>query len=80
VRQVFRNLDRALRGSGSALSRVVKFTTYLSRTEDLDRFLRSPELFAELYPDGVYPPNTLLMITGLVSPAFLVEIEAVAEA
>lgn len=81
VRQVFSNLDRALSGAGSALSRVLKFTTYLSRTEDLDRFREiRRELFAELYPDGVYPPNTLVVITRLVSPAFLIEIEAVAEA
>jgi enamine deaminase RidA (YjgF/YER057c/UK114 family) len=81
VRQVFRNLDRALSGAGSALSRVLKFTTYLSRADDLDRFREiRRELFAEFYRDGVYPPNTLVVITRLVSPAFLVEIEAVAEA
>jgi enamine deaminase RidA (YjgF/YER057c/UK114 family) len=36
------------------------------------------ELFPTLYPDGDYPPNTLLVISGLVCEEFLVEIKAVA--
>jgi len=79
VRQVFRNLERALSGAGATLESVLKFTTFLTRAEDIDRF-RSvrQELFAGLYPDGGYPANTLVVVTRLVSPAFLVEIEAVA--
>lgn len=81
VRQVFHNLERALTGAGASLSGVMKFTTYLTRVEDLEDFRRiRRDLFAELYPEGGYPANTLVVVTRLVSPAFLVEIEAVAAA
>jgi hypothetical protein len=36
------------------------------------------ELFSTLYPDGDYPPNTLLVISSLVREEFLVEIKAAA--
>lgn len=79
VRQVFRNLERALAGAGATLASVTKFTTYLTRDEHIEDFMRvRRDLFAELYPEGGYPPNTLVVVGRLVSPAFLVEIEAVA--
>lgn len=79
MRQVFHNLERALTGVGAGLSNVMKFTTYLTRAEDLEAFRRvRQDLFAELYPEGRYPANTLLVVTRLVSSAFLVEIEAIA--
>ena len=79
AKQVFHNLERALSAVCTTLGSVLKFTTYLTRAEDVDDFrgIRQ-ELFAELYPDGGYPANTLVVVTRLVSPAFLVEIEAVA--
>lgn len=77
--QVFHNLERALSSAGATLGSVLKFTTFLTRAEDIDDFRRiRQELFAERYPDGGYPANTLVVVTRLVSPAFLVEIEAVA--
>jgi hypothetical protein len=36
------------------------------------------EVFPGYFPDGVYPPNTLLIISSLVKPELLVEIEAMA--
>jgi enamine deaminase RidA (YjgF/YER057c/UK114 family) len=35
-------------------------------------------LFATLYPAGEYPGNTLLVVSRLVRPEFLIEIEAIA--
>jgi hypothetical protein len=35
-------------------------------------------VFPQLFPDGVYPPNTLLVVSSLVRPELLVEIEAMA--
>jgi enamine deaminase RidA (YjgF/YER057c/UK114 family) len=35
-------------------------------------------LYADIYPQGSYPPNTLLIISALVNPDLLLEIEAVA--
>ena len=36
------------------------------------------EAFPRYFPDGVYPPNTLLVVSRLVQPELLVEIEAMA--
>jgi hypothetical protein len=34
--------------------------------------------FPRMFPDGKYPPNTLLMIDRLVNEKFLVEVQAIA--
>lgn len=79
MRQVFENVKSALAAGGAALVNVAKFTTYLVRAEDIDEFYRvRRDLFASLYPEDSYPPNTLLVIDRLVSPDFLLEIEAIA--
>lgn len=79
MRQVFVNLERALAAGGAGLRNVAKFTTYVVGAEHVDEFYRvRRDLFDSLYPEGRYPPNTLVVIDRLVSPAFLLEIEAVA--
>jgi enamine deaminase RidA (YjgF/YER057c/UK114 family) len=79
MRQVFANLERALAAGGAGMRNVTKFTTYVVGADHVDEFYRvRRELFASLYPDGGYPPNTLVFIDRLVSPDFLLEIEAVA--
>ena len=79
VRQAFANLETALKSAGSSFADVAKFTTYLTRDTDLPAFMSTrKELFARIYPSGKYPPNTLLVISRLVEPEFLIEIEAIA--
>jgi enamine deaminase RidA (YjgF/YER057c/UK114 family) len=79
VRQVFENLAGALESVGLGLRDVMKFTTYLTSPELIDRFYAVREtLFASLYPRGEYPGNTLLVVSRLVRPEFLIEIEAIA--
>ena len=34
--------------------------------------------FPRLFPDGGYPPNTLLIVDRLVGEKFLIEVQAVA--
>jgi hypothetical protein len=34
--------------------------------------------FPKMFPDGMYPPNTLLMIDRLVQEQFLVEVQTIA--
>jgi enamine deaminase RidA (YjgF/YER057c/UK114 family) len=58
---------------------VIKFTTYLVRSQDIEAFMAvRKELFATIYPDGQYPPNTLVIVDRLVGEQFLIEIEAIA--
>ena len=79
ARQAFANVRAILESQGAALRSVLKFTTYLVGAENIEPFYAvRAEIFPELYPDGEYPPNTLLVVERLVRPEFLVEIEAVA--
>ena len=77
--QVFRNIEAALQSAGASWGNVVQFTTYLVHSQDIPRFMayRLRE-FPKLFPDGKYPPNTLLMVDRLVREAFLVEVQTIA--
>jgi 2-iminobutanoate/2-iminopropanoate deaminase len=78
-RTVFSNLGAVLEAASTRWSQVLKFTTYLTDPDDVPNFYGERErLFAELYPDGAYPPNTLLVVARLVRPEFLLEVEALA--
>lgn len=77
--QVFRNLSTALQSQGLGLADVFKFTTYLVGAGNLDEFMTArTAVFAEFFPGGAYPPNTLLVVSRLVEARFLVEVEALA--
>jgi enamine deaminase RidA (YjgF/YER057c/UK114 family) len=79
MEQVFINLGRILESAGTNFENVVKFTTYLTRSEDLDMFYKKRlEIFSKIYHDGRYPTNTLLVIDQLARKEWLIEIEAVA--
>jgi enamine deaminase RidA (YjgF/YER057c/UK114 family) len=81
MRQVFANLEGALKAAGCGFADVLKFTTYLTRASDIQAFMDTRrELYATIFPDGKYPPNTLLIISRLVDPECLIEIEAIAAA
>ena len=34
--------------------------------------------FPQMFPDGAYPPNTLLIVDRLAQEAFLIEVQAIA--
>ncbi len=77
--QVFKNLGYILESADASFDSVVKFTTYLTRSLDLSAFYeKRAEIFADIYRDGRYPTNTLVVIDQLVREEWLVEIEAVA--
>jgi enamine deaminase RidA (YjgF/YER057c/UK114 family) len=79
MEQVVENLLTVLAAAGSGPDEILKMTTYLTDADNVDDFYRVREgLFAELYPSGVFPGNTLLVVQRLVRPEFLIEIEALA--
>ena len=79
TRQVFQNIGHVLSGAGASFGNVVEFTTYLVGRESIQPFIEArTQLFPTLFPNGDYPPNTLLVIDGLVHEDMLVEIKAVA--
>jgi enamine deaminase RidA (YjgF/YER057c/UK114 family) len=76
---VFRQIEAALRSAGAGWGNVVQFTTYLVHSQDIARFMawRLRE-FPRMFPDGRYPPNTLLVIDRLVGEQYLVEVQTIA--
>ena len=77
--QVFSNIRTALRSAGADFADIVKFTTYVKHASDIDEFMRVRErLWADFFPGGDYPPNTLLVVSRLVHDAFLIEVETTA--
>jgi 2-iminobutanoate/2-iminopropanoate deaminase len=79
TRQTLANIDAVLRAAGASMRDVVRFQTFLTSAADIDGFMRARrEAFPGFFPNGVYPPNTLLVVSRLVNPELLVEIEALA--
>ena len=77
--QVFSNLRRVLVAAGGDQSSLLKMTTYLTHPDLVERFYaHRVGLFADWFPDDVHPGNTLLVISRLVRPEFMIEVEALA--
>jgi len=74
TKQVYANLQAVLEAGGSDLAHIVKLTTYMTRREDLGGFRNVRNA---LWPQP-FPPNTLVFISGLADPRYLIEIEALA--
>jgi enamine deaminase RidA (YjgF/YER057c/UK114 family) len=75
VRQVWRNIEAAVKAAGGTLQHVVKTTTYVTNIQYAAavRQVRE-EIFQALRP----PTSTLLVVAGLATSDYLVEIEAIA--
>ncbi|MEM7531607.1 MAG: hypothetical protein AAF639_05500 [Chloroflexota bacterium] len=57
---------------------MVELTTYLVGEDSRQPWFDARDaVYAEHFPQGNYPPNTLLIISGLVQPAMKVEISAI---
>ncbi len=74
TQQVYANLQAILEELGGSLDDIVKLTTYMTDRSHLDAFRNVRNRF---FGDA-FPPNTLLFVSGLAHPDYLVEIEAVA--
>jgi enamine deaminase RidA (YjgF/YER057c/UK114 family) len=79
--QVFDNLGAVLKAEKLDFNDVVKFTTYLVHSQDIEKFMPlRAALFPRLFKTSAYPPNTLLVVDRLVKESFLIEVEAIARA
>jgi enamine deaminase RidA (YjgF/YER057c/UK114 family) len=76
---VFKQIETSLKACGAGWKNVVQFTTFLVHSQDIARFYawRQRE-YPKMFPDGKYPPNTLLIIDRLVQEQFLIEIQTIA--
>ncbi|WP_131735503.1 RidA family protein [Actinomadura roseirufa] len=75
VRQVFENLVTALAAAGAGARDIVKLTVYLTDLADLPVFREVRDEY--IAPDRP-PASSLVQVSGLVDPAFRVEVEALA--
>ena len=76
---LFSHIEKALQSAGAGWANVVQFTTFLVHSQDIPKFMqwRSRE-FPRMFPDGKYPPNTLLVIDRLVQEQYLIEVQTIA--
>jgi len=75
--QVFENIKTALNSVGGDFEHVVKITTYLTDIEQNADAYR--EVRASFFANKVtLPASTLLQITRLANPSYLIEVEAMA--
>src|SRR5262245_21047640 len=78
-KQVFRNIETALACVGGDWQNVVQFTTYLVHSQDITKFMEFRKRhFPAYFKNGIYPPNTLLIVDRLVQERFLVEVQTIA--
>lgn len=76
---VYRKIGAALASAGAGYANIVQFTTYLTDSADIPRFMgfRKRE-FPRLFPNKLYPPNTLAIVTALVDKKYRIEVQTVA--
>jgi aminoacrylate peracid reductase len=73
TRQVLENMKKVIDGAGGRMEDVAKTTVYITDIKHREAVGRVRQEFFK----GDPPANTLLVISGLADPAFLVEIEAI---
>jgi enamine deaminase RidA (YjgF/YER057c/UK114 family) len=79
TKQALENVRTVVEAAGCTMRDIVRLQTFLTRGEDIAGFMKARgEVFPSYFPDKIYPPNTLLVVSRLVRPELLVEIEAMA--
>lgn len=79
TKQALANVRAVVEAAGCSMTDVVRLQTFLTSAEDIAGFMKARgEVFPEMFPNGIYPPNTLLVVSRLVRPELRVEIEAMA--
>ncbi len=74
ARQVFRNIRAIIEEAGGEMTDIVKLTTFLTSMDDYPGFV---EVRSEFLP-APWPAATLVAVSALVRPEWLVEVEAIA--
>jgi reactive intermediate/imine deaminase len=75
VRQVFRNLERALAAAGTSMDHIVKLTVFLTDMADLAAFRKVRDEYIQADKP---PASSLVRVSGLVDPEWRIEVEALA--
>lgn len=75
--QVFRNLSTALQSVGCTASDLVKLTVFLRDMSDLTTYREARNRFFTTVTPPAAPAVTLVEVSKLYGPDFLIEIEAI---
>ena len=78
--QVFLNLGAALQSVGCSASDLVKLTVFLRNMSDLAAYREARNRFFATVTPPAAPAVTLIQVSKLYGPDFLIEIEAIAAA
>ena len=73
------NLELALNAAGARLSSVAALTIYCSASVDRSELPRLSLALRKRFNEGPAPAATLLFVSALLQPEWLVEVQAVAE-
>ena len=73
--QVFSNIDAALQAAGATRADITKITAFLINSEDYAGYARAR---LEYFQGDPGPASSTVFVKGLVSPDYLIEIEAIA--
>jgi enamine deaminase RidA (YjgF/YER057c/UK114 family) len=76
--QVFSNLVIALQASGCTAANLVKLTVFLTDMDNLDRYREARNRFFASVTPPAAPAVTLVEVSKLYGPDFMIEIEAIA--
>ena len=76
--QVFSNLAVALQASGCTAANLVKLTVFLTDMDNLGRYREARNRFFASVTPPAAPAVTLVEVSKLYGPDFLIEIEAIA--
>ena len=71
TRQTLATIDEALREAGSSMDEVVRYRLFVTNAEDFPAVLK---VLGETF-GGIHPCGTGVVVTALVRPEFVVEIE-----
>ena len=73
--QCFANVDAALRAAGATRADITKITAFLIEADDYAGYAKAR---LEFFGGSPGPASSTVFVKGLVSPDYLVEIEAIA--
>ena len=73
TRQCLEGIKEVLESAGASLDGVVSTTVYITRADD---FQRMNEVYKTYFPQE--PPARATVVVGLMNPAMLIEIQAIA--
>ncbi|HRD74718.1 MAG TPA: RidA family protein [Hyphomicrobiaceae bacterium] len=74
---VFANLEGILADLRASFDDVIELRTYVVGRENLDAWFKArTAVYTRLYPNGKWPPNTLVIVSALNRPELRLEISA----